>query len=94
MQSCTLEEKTVIVFEGNIDTAKCDAMEEEVCSLSTNANKPVEFDLTQVEFVSSSFLRLCILASQRAGIDRFRIGGANPSIKRVFKIAGLDAMLK
>jgi anti-anti-sigma factor len=94
MSTCPTDEKLVLEFQGNLDTEKCDAIEMEVCYFSEDSDRPVEFNLSRVEFISSAFLRLCIHAGQKAGAGRFQIVGANPSIKRVFKIAGLDGMLQ
>ena len=60
----------------------------------TGASTPVIFDLDGVDFVSSAFLRLCIYAQRQAGDHGFQIVHVGPYVKRVFKIAGLDAMLK
>jgi anti-anti-sigma factor len=94
VETCKLNEKTLIEFEGRLDTAKCLKIEAEVRDNIINANAPVVFDLGCVDFVSSSFLRLCIYAHKQAGTDGFKIINAGPSIKRVFKIAGLEVMLK
>ena len=94
LPTCEPQETLTIRFEGRLDTARCAQLETEVRTAVTAPNAPVVFDLEQVDFVSSSFLRLCIYAYQQAGSRGFQIIHVGPSIKRVFKIAGLDAMLK
>lgn len=54
---------------------------------------PVVFDLEGVDFVASAFLRLCIFGLKQAGGHGFQVVNVGPCIKRVFKIAGLNAML-
>jgi anti-anti-sigma factor len=77
-----------------MDTAKCAEIETEVRTAVTGASTPVVFDIDGVDFISSAFLRFCIYAQQQAGDHGFQIVNVRPYVKRVFKIAGLDAMLK
>jgi anti-anti-sigma factor len=92
--SCEPQEKRVIRFEGCMDSAKCAEMETEVRTAVSGPSMPIVFDLEGVDFISSAFLRFCIYAQQQAGDHGFQIVNVGPFIKRVFKIAGLDAMLK
>jgi anti-anti-sigma factor len=92
-QACESQEEVRIAFDEQLDTAKCVEIEAAVRSAVDGANSPVVFDLTRVNFVSSSFLRLCVYAARQAENRGFQVVNAEPSVKRVFKIAGLDAML-
>lgn len=83
----------VLRFQGSMDTARCAELETEVRRALDEPGQPIAFDLEGVDFVSSSFLRFCVLAKRQAGESGFQILNASPMIKRVFKIAGLDAML-
>jgi anti-anti-sigma factor len=94
LQSCELQEKLIIRFEGCMDTARCAEIEAEVRTAVIGASMPIVFDIDGVDFISSAFLRFCIYAQQQAGDHGFQIVNVGPYIKRVFKIAGLDAMLK
>lgn len=51
------------------------------------------FDFKQVDFVTSSFIRICVKYSKRVGKENFSIIHTNPLIKKTFKIAGLDGEL-
>ncbi|MGA2031022.1 MAG: STAS domain-containing protein [Thermoguttaceae bacterium] len=93
-QSCEPLEKLVIRFEGSMDSAKCAKIETEVRTAVDAPGTPVVFDLDGVDFISSAFLRLCIYGQQQAADHGFQIVNVAPYVKRVFKIAGLDAMLK
>ncbi len=53
----------------------------------------VVFDFKEVDFVTSAFIRLCILIAKKAGKTNFSITGTNPLIKKTFKIAGLEQEL-
>jgi len=94
LPSCEPPKKLIVRFEGCMDTTRCAEMETEVRTAVTGATMPVVFDIDGVDFISSAFLRFCIYAQQQAGDHGFQIVNVGPYIKRVFKIAGLDAMLK
>jgi anti-anti-sigma factor len=91
---CEPQDKLVIQFKGSMDTAKCAQIEGDMRAAVASPNAPIVFDLSGVNFVSSSFLRLCIYAYQQARHHGFQVVNVSPSVTRVFKIAGLDAMLK
>ena len=93
LEVCQPKESLVLRFEGSMDTTACAKIETEVRAAVTGPSTPVVFDLDSVDFVSSAFLRLCIHASQQARGQGFQIVNVGPLVKRVFKIAGLDAML-
>ncbi len=92
MLSTCEHDRVLIRFTGRLDTARCEELAGEVRAAVTAPTTPVEFDLARVDFVASAFLRLCIYAYQQAGAHGFQISNATPTIKRVFKIAGMDKM--
>jgi anti-anti-sigma factor len=94
LQTVDCENQILLRFEGHLDTAMCAEMESGLRDAVTASILPIVFDLSKADFISSSFLRLCIYANRQAGERGFSIVGAGPSIKRVFKIAGLNTMLK
>jgi len=51
------------------------------------------FDLKEVSFISSSFIRLCVAGKKRVRNGNFSITNCDPFIKKTFKIAGLDGIL-
>jgi len=94
LPSCEPQQAIEFKFEGRMDTARCAKIEGDLRAALHGAVAPVVFDLEGVEFVSSGFLRLCVYAYQQAGGRGFRVVHAAPTVKRVFKIAGLDVMLQ
>ncbi|MHB8899310.1 MAG: STAS domain-containing protein [Thermoguttaceae bacterium] len=92
-QSCQTNEAKVIRFEACMDTAACARVEPGVRASLADADGPVVFDLAGVRFISSAFLGLCVRACQTTCGRGFEVINAEPSIKRVFKIAGLEPML-
>ncbi|MFZ2657541.1 MAG: STAS domain-containing protein [Victivallales bacterium] len=85
--------KYVFKFEGRMDTSACSVIEKEVDGQVGKAGQPVVFDLKNVDFVSSAFLRFCISAAKKTGAGKFQVTNASPQIKKVFKIAGMDQIL-
>ena len=88
------EDKLSVVFESRLDSFQCSKLDAELSEKLAEVQKPVEFDLSQVDFVASSFLRICLSSCQKVGPDKFSIVHINPNVKKVFKIAGLDSMVK
>ncbi|HBM16209.1 MAG TPA: hypothetical protein DD381_07720 [Lentisphaeria bacterium] len=84
--------KVVCKFLGRIDTTKCiDA--EKVVMESIEGAEVIVFDLDGVEYVASSFLRLCGKASHKVDTNNFSIVNVVPSVKKVFKVSGLSEKL-
>jgi anti-anti-sigma factor len=91
--ACELQEQLLIQFHGSMDTARCEKVGQDIRAQLANPTQPVVFDLADVHFISSSFLRLCVYAARQAGEHGFQVVDVSPTIQRVFKIAGLDGML-
>jgi anti-anti-sigma factor len=91
--TCEPQEQLVIRFKGSMDTGRCDEIGADVRAQLAGADQPVVFDLAGVDFVSSSFLSLCVHAARQAGDHGFQVVNVCPMVKRVFKIAGFDGML-
>jgi len=86
-------------FSGQLTADKCALLsklvEEEIAALAA-AHKTFTliFDLEQVDYISSAFLRICIAAAKQAGENNFSVINASPMIKKVFTVAGLETPLK
>jgi anti-anti-sigma factor len=92
-EACQAEQAHVVHFPDRLDTLACTGVEADLRTRLAGSSEPVLFDLSNVEYVSSAFLRLCVLTCRKCGAQGFRIVNVNPTVKRVFKIAGLDSML-
>ncbi|HJO95166.1 MAG TPA: STAS domain-containing protein [Victivallales bacterium] len=86
------KDKTVLKFDKRMDSTKCMDAEDKIMTEIEGANEIV-FDLNGVEYIASSFLRLCGKVSYKVGTENFSITNVEPSVKKVFKIAGLDKKL-
>jgi len=70
------------------------AINEKVNELKSSDNPPeiirIVFDLEKVEFIASSFIRICISTFKEFGRENFSIINTKPIIKKTFAIAGLN----
>ncbi len=89
----TENEQLICVFSGRMDTVKCMEIKEEIKEKIENKKVKLVFDMGEVEYISSSFLRICVNAATTEGIENFSIIKVIPNIKKVFKIAGLEDKL-
>jgi anti-anti-sigma factor len=87
-----IEDCTTLYFPERIETNIANQIESDVDKAIIENNKII-FDLENVKFISSSFLRTCIKAYKQKK-DNFTITNTNPDIKLVLKIAGLDSLIK
>ena len=93
VQSTQQDGSVVFRFLGRLDTAECARIEGEVTQKAQTGGQPVVFDLADVDFVASAFLRLCLMVQQKAAGNQLTLVNVCPPIKKVFKIAGLDQLL-
>ncbi len=103
IENNTPDNTFIFRFTGRMDTIACQKHAEEInASLDklkkiTNAETVQEadiiFDLAGVEYISSSFIRICISTAKQVRTGQFTIINCDPFIKKTFKIAGLDDLL-
>jgi len=83
----------VLQFEGQLHAAACGAMNDAALEACKDAEGTLTFDLKDVTFASSSFLRIVLAANRLKGSNGFYVTNVQPEVKKVFKMAGLwDAL--
>jgi anti-anti-sigma factor len=85
-------EKFICKFDERMDTTKCMEAEKIITGELENITEII-FDLTGVEYIASSFLRLCGIVARKVDQDKFCITNVTPTVRRVFAISGLDKTL-
>lgn len=80
-------------FSGRLDTVSCMKWEDELRGKVQESKVPVIFDLQGVDYIASSFLRICLRAAKEVKSEEFSLINVSPSVKKVFKIAGFDRQL-
>lgn len=95
MLDCKLQNDVLTFsFDHSLDTNVCHRIEPVILEkLNTEKYSKVIFDLKDVNYTASAFLRICLTVAEKVGYEKFSIINTVPFIKKVFKIAGLDQKL-
>jgi len=91
------DKKLVFSFPNRLDTAVVMEIETEVMKKLEEEKKSVKtvvFDLKDVEYISSSFLRLCVNVGRGKEENDLVIINVSPIVFKVFKMAGFDKIFK
>ncbi len=96
------EQQLICTISGRMGTETNEAFQSEVTDkiteskgvLAEPAGLKVIFDMKDVSYIASAFIRSCIMISRLVETGNFNIVNASPVIKKTFKIAGLDELLK
>jgi anti-anti-sigma factor len=81
------------ILSGKIDTLNTSELENEINENMKVNITSVVFDLQEVDYISSSFLRIVIKIVKAVGKENFAITNVQPSIMKVFKIANLTEIV-
>jgi anti-anti-sigma factor len=84
-----IEKATLFTFSTDLDFAHEAALREQLASLQPQ--ELAVLNLSGVRFVDSTGLRLLLDFAQSVRPARVVVIGARPSIRQVFKIAGLES---
>jgi anti-anti-sigma factor len=87
------EDRLICAFSGQMDTLTTASLTSEVTARAAEASGPVVFDLAEVEYVSSAFLRLCLQVGRQKGAGQLSLVHVRPQVLKVLKIAGFDKIL-
>ena len=85
-------------FDGRIDTVASGTVAEKLNAELSGLESKTEmlrivFDISGVDYVATSFLRLSLIAAKGVKIGNFSIINTEPQVLKVFKIAGLSSLL-
>ncbi len=90
------ESETLTVrLAGRMDTPACRelsaALDRQMAACTAAGERlRLVFDLAGVDFIFSSFFRVCMAAARRAAPGHFTVINANPEIKHAFHVVELD----
>lgn len=87
------KDKLTCTFLGKLDTGSIPQIEKDLAQKTGGAPGVVVFDLKGVDYVSSSFLRICLKMAKERGEGGFSIVNVSPTVQKVFKIAGFDKIM-
>jgi anti-anti-sigma factor len=81
-------------FSGKLDTIASLAIDAELKLQLNSTIAEVIFNLQQVDYISSSFLRICLSTLRYTGKNKFRVINVSPTVLKVFQIANLNEILQ
>ena len=82
------------ILYGKIDTLNSSVLENEINENMKEDITSVIFDLQEVDYISSTFLRIVIKIVKALGKENFVITNVQPSVMKVFKISNLTEIIK
>jgi len=82
------------ILSGKIDTLNCSVLENEISENMKDNITSVVFNLQEVDYISSTFLRIVIKMVKLLSKENFVISNVQPSVMKVFKIANLTEIIK
>jgi len=86
-----------VIFTDKLAALRHSSASDQPTAMTTAASSPVSqiiFDLDQVDYVSSGFMRLCMQAAKQVQQGRFRIVNTKPQVMKVFKVASLGELFE
>lgn len=88
------EGKLICSFSGSLHTVNCQKIQDELYSKISEFKGPVVFDMAGVKYIASTFLRICTKTFKDVGIENFSVINVDSSVREVFRMVGLDKLLK
>lgn len=82
------------VISMNLEDILLQKIEKALKSSTDQKTFVVTINLAEVEYVSSTFMRICLKAAKMLSQGNFQVTNANPLIKETFAVSGFNAMLK
>ncbi len=83
------DDQLVCEFFGRMDTLACMEIEKAVNEKIDNHKGEIVFELKDVTYIASSFLRFFGRTIKAVGAENFKVVNVAPEIRKVLKIAGL-----
>ena len=97
MAEIVRNENTILVKTGvRIDTINAGEFEREINPILVEPGVDVEFDCSELDYISSSGLRVVLKAQKMISANKgqMKLTGVKPQIKKVFDMTGFSRFLK
>ena len=82
------------VFTGRLDSVNCAKWDEHLLAKVEEKIGPVVFDMKEVDYIASGFLRICLQVAKKIGNDNLSVIHVHPYVKKVLKLSGFDRQFK
>lgn len=94
MQFIQCDGRLVCRFGPELNGASCEKfilelMEKVETALEKNPELELEFDLRETNYITSAFLRICIVHLKKMGRDKFHLSNLNETVRNSFTSSGL-----
>ncbi len=80
-------------FTGRQDTLTCTRWQPDFKNILDTFEGNIIFDMTEVDYICSLFLRICLETAKNLNTKSFRIINTTDNVKKVFEVAGFDNMM-
>lgn len=89
-------EVIVARFSGRLDTAAAAEIAQDIQALAEQANKPMILDCTELEYISSSGLRLFLTLRKESAAKggKLQVRNINADIRQVFMMTGFISLFE
>ncbi|MCQ2288637.1 MAG: STAS domain-containing protein [Muribaculaceae bacterium] len=86
------ENEYVFTFAGRLDTSSAQNIAQQIQDIAPELkDKSIVIDLSQLEYISSSGIRL-LLVIRKATKEKVALKGVHPEIMQILKVTKLDSM--
>jgi anti-anti-sigma factor len=66
---------------------------EEISKETSRGPLRILFDLSEVSYIASAFIRICLATAKNISRENFAVKNTSPFVMKIFKVAGLDKEL-
>ena len=86
------------LFSGKLDGSVCSKIEQDLLKRVSRfkecrENIKLIFDLGEVVFISSAFLRICLICYKTVGENFFHVTNTSEEIHKVFRVSGFSTIM-
>jgi anti-anti-sigma factor len=87
---------SILKIEGRIDTTNSVLLESEIDKIYNSGEKDIILDCNEMKYISSSGLRVFLIAQKRANAlkGKLHISNMQPAIKEIFVISGFSNIFR
>jgi anti-anti-sigma factor len=91
-----LENKTMVVLSGRLDTTNADKFQQNIAPLMQGDAPDIEIDCTDMEYTSSQGLRMFLMLQKSVTARKGNLVMRNmkPNVKEVFDITGFSNIIR
>ena len=91
-----LENKTMVVLSGRLDTTNADKFQQDIAPLMQGDAPDIEIDCTDMEYTSSQGLRMFLMLQKSVTARKGNLVMRNmkPNLKEVFDITGFSNIIR